>query len=143
MIRWETVVARRLVWLVAASVGGCWTEDPLIYGAFTADQWAHIKQDFKPPQVASSCARLPTNVNCTAAARLGQQLFFEPRLSGPWVEDWQGNQLYPTGKTSCATCHDPGDADRGWYIDTRAQNQLSSGAATTSHSPKPWRATMP
>lgn len=78
---------------------------------------------FEPPAPPDPCALIDPDgkpllqAACPGAAALGQQLFFEPRLSGP-------------GTTSCATCHVPD----GWYIDTRSPNAVSQGAAgTTAH----------
>lgn len=56
------------------------------------------------------------------AARLGQRLFFDPRLSR-------------NGKTSCATCHDPAKS----FADGR---MLSEGVATGDrHTPALWNVT--
>ena len=127
MIRWQTVVARRFVALLAVvSLAGCWAEDELIHGGFTAAQWAHLQDEFEPPARKAPCGNVPNGANnipiasCDAAARLGQMLFFEPKLSGP-------------GQTSCATCHDAvPDKDTGWFIDTRPSNAVSQGAVTTT-----------
>ncbi len=126
MIRWcHRVLARRLVCLVAASVGGCWSEEPLIHDAFTADQWAQLQRDLEPPPYPTRqqmCAGLQY---CDLAATLGQKLFFDPRLSG-------------TGTVSCATCHDARDATKtkpaAWFIDTRPNSSVSQSATgTTAH----------
>lgn len=126
MIRWQVVVARRLVSLcLAASLAGCWTEGDLVHGAFTEDQWKHLQERYTlPPDLVPSCTG-----DCAIKAPFGQMLFFEPKLSGPWVKDANGNKLYPTAKTSCATCHDPASSKAaGWYADTRADNAYSMGA---------------
>ncbi|HEY5946405.1 MAG TPA: cytochrome c peroxidase, partial [Kofleriaceae bacterium] len=63
--------------------------------------------------------------DCNGAARLGQQLFFEPLLSGPIVDG------KPVGKTSCSTCHASSiKDDPGWYIDIRQSNAVSQGASS-------------
>jgi cytochrome c peroxidase len=49
--------------------------------------------------------------DCERAARLGQQLFFEPALSG-------------NGRVACVTCHDP----TNWFIDSRTPNNVSESA---------------
>ena len=114
------MVDRRLLSLslVASSVGGCWSEDALIHDAFTAEQWAHLQQQFTRPEIADACPYDQGDLaddKCDLAAQFGQQLFFEPALSGPETDG---------GKTSCATCH---DAEK-WFIDSRADNALSMGA---------------
>lgn len=131
MIRWLWVLAQRLLSLCLVAVCGCWADEPLVHGSFTPEQWAGLQQVFAQPLPPDPCALatptggwLPLSA-CSGAARFGQQLFFEPRLSGPWIEDPDtGEKLYPAAKTSCATCHDPA----GWYIDTRPDNAVSQGA---------------
>jgi cytochrome c peroxidase len=120
---------RLLSWcLAASSIGGCWAEEPLIHDAFTAAQWAKLQQDFRPPAVPDPCALdLPAAqdraYSCDGAARLGQQLFFEPRLS-------------VNATTSCSSCHatTAANQDPAWYTDIRASNAVSQGAvALTPH----------
>jgi cytochrome c peroxidase len=116
MLGWQCVL-RSLVgraWLLAVlAASGCWSDDPLIDGAFTAEQWARLKVDFAPPQTPDFCA-LPASelawvpgtfdaARCELAARLGQELFWEPKLSGG------------TPQLSCFSCHN----SRAWFIDTR------------------------
>lgn len=76
----------------------------------------------------------PTNrfADDPAAARLGHQLFFDPRLSGPLQEvddDFAGalGEVGDVGKVSCSSCHDPaaGGADR------RSRGPTSIGAGWT------------
>jgi cytochrome c peroxidase len=100
---------RRVCALVV--VAGCWSDDPLIDGALTAPQLAKLREDMKLP-VVDPCGGIPSSVNCDAAARLGQDLFFEPALS-------------KNGQVACVTCHDP----NAWFIDTRTPNNLSFGTA--------------
>jgi cytochrome c peroxidase len=131
---------RRLLCLVASWVGGCWTEEPLIHDAFTAEQWAKLQEDYRPPVAPDPCEHLPSAAqdrpyDCEAAARFGQQLFFEPKLSGPWVKPDLGKPetWYPTAQTSCSTCHATTLAnaakDPAWYTDIRAGNAVSQGAS--------------
>lgn len=108
MIRWQVVVTRRLVSLcLAAALCSCWTEGDLVHGAFTEDQWKHLQAQYTlPPGAIPAC-----DATCTARARFGQQLFFEPRLS-------------KNGTVACSTCHNP----TAWYVDTRAGSAYSMGA---------------
>lgn len=114
--------------MAAAATGGCWSEEPLVNGAFTTEQWLHLQKKFAPPPAPDpdSCARSGYDYSpnlCRPAAQLGQQLFFEPALSGP-------------GTTSCATCHDPvsSDENAGWFVDLRPGSALSMGAKSmTGH----------
>lgn len=94
-------------------VTGCWSDDPQVNG-FTPDQWQHLSTEFSlgdtdPCRVAG----WTFDNGCALAARLGQQLFWEPTLSG-------------TGQVSCVTCHDP----TKWFIDSRTPNNVSLGAST-------------
>ena len=114
---------RRLLTVALVVAGGCWTEEPLIHGAFTADQWAKIQDEYRFKQLHRTCNRgsLPAvggiSYDCEAAADLGQMLFFEPRLS-------LGSQ------TSCSTCHAATamNGEAAWYVDLRSDNRVSMGA---------------
>jgi cytochrome c peroxidase len=90
-------------------VAGCWSDAPLVDGALTGPQLAQLRAEMKLPDLAP-CSDAPRGTNCDAAARLGQDLFFEPALSS-------------TGTVACVTCHDP----KGWYIDTRTPDNVSFG----------------
>ncbi len=82
----------------------------------SAERAAILRLSPLPPAPAD-----PTNAvaDDPAAARLGQFLFFDPRLSAD-------------GATSCATCHDPARA----FADART---LAEGARTgTRHTPALW-----
>jgi cytochrome c peroxidase len=128
---------QRLLSLCAVVGAGCWTEEPLIHDAFTAEQWAKLQVDYAPPAAPAPCDALPPAAqgrpfDCDGAARFGQQLFFEPKLSGPRITpdptkpaDW-----YPAAKTSCSMCHATTQAnkDAAWYTDIRASNAVSQGA---------------
>lgn len=90
------------------------TEGPAI---FTAEERKAIAKLSPLPGIPPN----PTNAHADnpEAARLGQRLFFEPRLSA-------------NGEISCATCHDP---ELG-FSDGKA---LSEGIETTDrHSPALW-----
>ena len=118
---------RCLLTLAVVVGGGCWSEEPLIHDTFTPDQWAHLQQDFAPLQAPAPCEGLASTATCEYVTGLGQQLFFEPALSGP------ADKLrvpIEGGKTSCATCHDP----KRWFIDSRPDSAVSQGAITkTKH----------
>ena len=99
----------------------CTWSDDLVADTFTADQWARLQDDYKPPSSPEPCP-VPrfgtvqiTQMRCDALARLGQQLFFERGLSS-------------NCSVSCATCHDP---DRS-FADPRAANNVSAGAITVT-----------
>ena len=59
---------------------------------FTSRQWERIARMAEVPALAAD--RTNRVADDLAAARFGQKLFFDPRLSG-------------NGQVSCATCHDP------------------------------------
>jgi cytochrome c peroxidase len=127
MLGCESVVKRLVgrAWLLAVLVAsGCWSDDPLVDGAFTAEQWAKVTVDFAPPKTPDFCA-LPASelawvpgtfdaARCELAARLGQELFWEPKLSGG------------TPQLSCFSCHN----SRAWFIDTRPGASVSPPASS-------------
>jgi len=95
----------------------CTWSDDLVADTFTADQWARLQDDYRPPLPPDPCT-LPGlgNVDpmrCVVLARLGQQLFFDPGLSS-------------NCSVSCATCHDPTRS----FADPRVANNVSAGALT-------------
>jgi cytochrome c peroxidase len=100
-------------------------EEELIDGVFTPAEWKKIESHSPVPMQPAS----PTNrfADDPGAAALGQKMFFEKRYSGlitiagPNAEGMVGEE----GKYACASCHDP----KRWFIDTRAPNELSTGAA--------------
>jgi cytochrome c peroxidase len=96
---------------VLVVVAGCWSEAPLVDGELTATQLARLRDEMKLPEL-DPCAGIPRGANCDAAARLGQDMFFEPALSH-------------NAHVACVTCHDP----RAWFIDTRTPNNVSLGVA--------------
>jgi cytochrome c peroxidase len=70
-----------------------------------------------------------------AAAALGQKFFFDPRFSGPLIDEANngGSQTLgnvgETGKVSCAGCHVP---TNGSFVDTRsARGQISLAVGWT------------
>jgi cytochrome c peroxidase len=100
-----------------------------------------------PAEILARLARLspaelpappPDRTNAYAddarAARLGQALFFDPRFSGPLLdEDNDGTpetlgKMGEAGKVSCAGCHDPGSG----FLDNRSpRRQLSLASGWT------------
>jgi cytochrome c peroxidase len=71
-----------------------------------------------PPDATNRAFDDPT------AARLGQRLFFDPRVSAD-------------GSRSCATCHDPG---RGFADGLELPAPLSAEGVLTRHTPSLWNA---
>jgi cytochrome c peroxidase len=111
---WRTLI-------LAASIAGCWTEDALVDGTFTREQW-ELMQGFvlgDPP---------PSNAE---KALLGQLLFFDKRLSGPILIDdpaAPGRQL-ADNRVACASCH-----NSPYFIDTRSEpGNISIGTGYTRH----------
>src|ERR1043165_801849 len=75
----QATAMSRVLWVLVLT--GCWTEEPLIDGLFTRAEWDHLQTlrfDAIEPDL---CDGMPKD-QCDAAAHLGQQLFFEPALSG-------------------------------------------------------------
>jgi cytochrome c peroxidase len=113
VITWEGVV-RWSIGLLGL-VAGCWTEPPLVDG-FTVEQWTQLQAELAVPATDPQvlCALRGWSVaQCDAAAGLGQDLFYDPHLSGD-------------GTVTCATCHDPGH----WFVDSRVDNNVSRGVST-------------
>jgi len=95
----------------------CTWSDDLVADTFTADQWARLQDDYRPPKPPNPCT-LPgvgevEPMRCDALARFGQQLFFDRGLSS-------------NCSVSCATCHDPTRS----FADPRVANNVSAGALT-------------
>lgn len=112
---------RGLLLLGVSCVVGC--TEPLIDGTFTQGEWDYA-QTFRFELLTP-----PECFGCTAA-EAGQQLFFDPRLSGPITADGEGalGAIGESGKVSCASCHDPDN----WFIDRRSKPSASSlGTAWT------------
>jgi cytochrome c peroxidase len=97
---------------VLVVVAGCWSDEPQVNG-FTPEQWDRLSREFTLPSIDPCRVAGWTfdDDDCVRAAQLGQQLFWEPALSG-------------TGQVSCVTCHDPGR----WFIDSRTPNNVSESA---------------
>jgi cytochrome c peroxidase len=120
----------RAAWCVALL--GCWSEEPLVDGVFTPEQWQFIQQ----MQLPRDPPRCPVGLSgdvCDRAADFGHTLFFEPKLSGPITID-SPDALGPLGAVGvikCADCHDP----KHFFVDTRSQpaQQVSLGANYTAH----------
>ena len=113
--------------MLVSAAAGC--AQPLVEDTFTPEQWAKLRADFAVPPL-DACP--PGHPQCAALAVLGQELFFEPGLSGPLlVDDPNGlGHAGDPGKVSCSSCHDPDH----YYIDTRSQpNTVSLGAQFTKH----------
>lgn len=94
---------------------GC--AEPLIDGTFTQAEW-DFAQTFRLDHLPA-----PECEYCSAAAA-GQQLFFDPRLSGSIIADGEGalGAIGETGKVACASCHDPAH----WFVDVRSKPSASS-----------------
>lgn len=122
---------KRVLWVLV--VTGCWTEEPLIDGLFTQTEWDQLQLmtlDKVSPDLCPGMAQ----AECDAAANLGQQLFFEPALSGPITITTAtdpgafGDSTSDAGKIACFNCHDP----KKFFVDPRATN-ISLGADYTGH----------
>ncbi len=123
---------RSIAW--CAWLGGCWSAEPLVDGAFTPDQWSRFQAEFALPSI-DVCGGLSAT-ECDARARLGQELFFDPALSGKIeVQDPSGlGNLGEPGKVACSSCHDPASD----FVDTRSEpNNLSFGVKWTGHNALP------
>jgi hypothetical protein len=88
---------------------------------FSPQEWAIIKTLSPLPDLPADT----TNEyrNSPAAARLGQKLFFEPRLSGPiqtgTPADGQLGAIGEKYKIACRNCHMP---ESKWLFDIRSNN---------------------
>jgi len=107
-------------------VAGCWSDDPLVDGELTAAQLAHFRVEMQRPTLdpcVLAIGKLPQDT-CDAAAQLGQELFYDVRLSDAGTGSGSSYAAIPgTGKVACASCHDP----NGYFIDTRMPNNVSLG----------------
>ncbi len=119
-------------WLLVVVATGCGVDaDP----APTRAAFASLRYDDGPPPADTS----NRYADDPAAAKLGQALFFETRLSGPLLDPDNGALAGTLGANgtpglvSCASCHVPKDG----FVDTRSPGQQISLAAqwTTRKSP--------
>src|SRR5262245_21956149 len=88
---------------------------------FSAAEWAVIRTlSPLPPLPVDTTNRYR---DLPAAARLGQKLFFDPRLSGPIQEgtpaEGQLGAIGESGRIACRDCHRP---ESIWLFDTRSNN---------------------
>jgi cytochrome c peroxidase len=120
-----------LVWGIVAT--GCSQE--LVANTFTPDEWAKVKSTFAIDQTAvqdHKCssplvaalpgARPDPSTDATACGnyvRLGQEVFFDPAVSGEILFDDPSGEGHAgeSGKVSCKSCHDP----NSYYVDTRSK----------------------
>ena len=105
--------------VVSVALVGCMQQQALIDDLYTPDQWAALKASFAvDPAKLDQCSSPigPIVGQCDDYARLGQEVFFDPALSG-------------NGKIACTTCHDP----KNDFVDTRPGMNVSVGATTTKH----------
>ncbi len=112
---------RGLVLFGVCCAVGC--AEPLVDGTFTQAEW-EFAQTFRLDLLA-----VPECEHCTEA-ELGQQLFFDPRLSGAIISNGEGalGEIGETGKVACASCHDP----QRWFVDVRSKpNATSLGTGHT------------
>jgi cytochrome c peroxidase len=89
--------------------------------SFSGEEWLAIqKLSPLPPLPADKTNKY---LDSPAAARLGQQLFFEPRLSGPiqagTTAEGQLGAVGQAGKIACRNCHMP---ESKWLFDIRSNN---------------------
>jgi cytochrome c peroxidase len=120
-------MTRRAVILGCVLSTAACSDDDLVDGLFTPQQWAKI-QELSP---LSDPPLDPTNryQKDPMAAALGHKLFFEADYAGPLLVGNDGNNgglgmVGETGKISCASCH-----EGPWLIDLRTNpNNVSLGA---------------
>jgi len=96
------------------------SSDSTVDGIFTQQEWTQIQTLSPLPAVPAD----PTNARAgsSAAATLGQKLFFEKSFSGALAVGNDGTNgglgnVGDTGKISCSECHDVNN----WFTDTRSQ----------------------
>lgn len=116
--------------MAVAGVAGCEPEPggELVDGVFTPEEWAKVQTLSPLPELLEDT----TNklADDPAAAKLGQQLFFEKGYAGPIVGDYDASSgsngaVGETGKIACESCHQP---ENDW-IDKRSKpNNTSLGA---------------
>jgi len=119
--------------MAMVAVTGCESEpalDPvLVDGIFTEAEWNKVLSLSPLPDVPKDT----TNklADDSAAAALGQELFFEKGYSGPIVTADDGmnggnGMVGETGKIACASCHQP---ENDWIDKRSTPNNTSLGAS--------------
>lgn len=106
----------------ALAATACGSEEELVDGVFTADEWEKIKTLSPLPGPPDE----PTNkyADDPAAAELGQKFFYEKGYSGPLIVESALGKVGETGKIACASCH-----EGEWMIDLHSvPNDNSVGA---------------
>lgn len=112
-------------WLLAVALAACGTDDGAPVPSRAA--FASLRYDDGPPpaDVSNRYADDP------AAAKLGQRLYFDTRLSGPLLDPDNGALAGSLGANgtpgvvACASCHVPADG----FVDTRSPGKQISLAA--------------
>jgi cytochrome c peroxidase len=89
-------------------------------GIFTQQEWTQIQA--LSPLPALPADPTDTHADSSAAAKLGQEMFFEKSFSGALAVGNNGmngglGNVGDTGKISCSECHNVTD----WFQDTRSQ----------------------
>jgi cytochrome c peroxidase len=129
---------RRLLVVCVAAAGGCWSDDTLIDGAFTPQQFAQLAHDLHlPAQPPDGCKQAKLDEPaCDAAKALADLLFRDASLSGGqcktttpakpcWSDaDCPGDTCGTWTPVSCVSCHNPNVA----FIDTRTPSNVSIGS---------------
>ncbi len=133
----SSTIFQALLLIAAAGLPSCGGEDaapPAVEG-LDSETKAKLQALALPARRVMPVDSTNRYADDPAAAALGQKLFFDPRFSGPLIDeannggtDTLGNQG-ETGKVSCAGCHVPRN---GSFVDTRsARGQISLAAGWT------------
>lgn len=126
--------------LTLALLGGCQpqpgaTQSPARGPAHVPEALRHRLLELSPPELPPPPPDVTNGyLDDPRSATLGQQLFFDPRFSGPLLDD-ANNGLAgtlgvkgETGKVACASCHVPASG----FLDARSpRRQISLGAGWT------------
>lgn len=123
--------ARALIAL--AILGGCHSQRVEVRGAHVPEPLRQRLVELSPPELPPAPPD-PTNryLGDPRIATLGQQLFFDPRFSGPLLDEANNGTAGTlgikgeTGKVACASCHVPANG----FLDARSprrQISLASG----------------
>jgi cytochrome c peroxidase len=141
-VKWAGAAARAVVGLSMMACAGAEARDPRHLPAAEARGPRHLPADVRQRLAELSPAVLPpppadpTNryLGDPRLAALGKQLFFDPRFSGPLLDDANNGlpgtlgQRGETGKVSCASCHVPASG----FLDSRSpRRQISLGSGWT------------